>query len=299
MLHNLVNLIRPRPTFRDLSDRWLADKEHELRPQWFLQARRILRSDIIPWIGERPAHRLQRREIAQIAERIEGRGSPRVAGMALVITRSIVRHGIGKGLIDVDPTIGLKAAQVRQRDRVLTHNEIRAIWRAAGDDDHGRIIKLLLASGQRRGEIGGLRWTEIDLLERRIELPGNRTKNHRPHTVPMTPLMMDLLPAPRSTHPHVFGKLEARGFSGWSKGKRQLDRACGIEGWQVHDLRRTCASELARLGVQLSVIEKLLNHVSGSFRGVAGIYVRHQFENEKREALLAWNAELERIVNHG
>src|SRR5690606_38414039 len=122
-----------------------------------------------------------------------------------------------------------------------------------------------------------------------------RTKNRRPHDVPLSPLAVGLLP-PRRDCAFVFGRRPDSGFSGWSKCKERLDRRSGVDGWTVHDLRRTVASEMARTGVALPVIERVLNHVSGSFGGVCGVYQRYSFAAEKRAALDAWAVELERIT---
>jgi integrase len=164
-----------------------------------------------------------------------------------------------------------RPAEPESRARVLTNEELRKVWLACGDDDFGRIIRLLALTGQRREEVGGMEWTEIagDIWT----IPAARTKNRRAHTLPLLPAALALLPEPNGRL-WVFG-VGARGFSGWSAAKRALDsRAQLAEPFRIHDIRRSVATGLAELGVLPHVIEAVLNHVSGHRAGVAGIYNR-------------------------
>jgi integrase len=160
------------------------------------------------------------------------------------------------------------------------------------------IVKLLILSGQRRGEISALRkkWLSDDT----ITLPNEITKNGREHTFPIGQLAASVLESSTETSDADF-LFPARGdsetcFNGWSKSKAALDSLSGVTGWTLHDLRRTFASNLAALGVQLPVIEKLLNHVSGSFSGIVAVYQRHNFMPEMRDAIEKWEARLNKIV---
>ena len=124
-----------------------------------------------------------------------------------------------------NPAAGIKPRSVASsRERVLSETELREVWRACLDDDYGRIVRLLILTGQRKTEIGDLTWTEINQRQRQIELPGARTKNKRFHIVPLSDEAMALLPQPREAREHVFGRAANAGFSGWSKAKRELDR---------------------------------------------------------------------------
>ena len=123
----------------------------------------------------------------------------------------------------MNPVAGIKArAEASSRERVLIEAELRAVWHACGDDDYGRIVKLLILTGQRKTEIGDLTWNEINETDRQIELPGSRTKNKRPHVVPLSKLAWAALPQKREGREHLFGR-RGTGFSGWSKAKRELD----------------------------------------------------------------------------
>ena len=169
------------------------------------------------------------------------------------------------------------------------------VWRAAGDDDYGRVVRLLILTGCRREEVGGLRWTEVDAKERLIRLPGERCKNGRPHEVPLTDMSWSILQE-QPAGEHVFGP---RGFSQWSRGKRELDQRLGdaVASWRLHDIRRTTATGMADLGVMPHVIEAALNHQSGFKRGVAGTYNRSRYEREVRAALTLWAEHVASLID--
>jgi integrase len=189
----------------------------------------------------------------------------------------------------------------RSRDRVLSDTELKAIWLACSDDDHGRIVRLLMLTGQRAAEIGSLQWSEVH--DERIELPGERTKNKRPHIIPLSDPARAILAGYRmADRDHVFGRLDRGGFRGWGMPKQRLDQliaeATGspIAPWVVHDLRRTVATRMAELGIGPHIVEAVLNHVSGHKAGVAGIYNRSTYEKEKRAALTLWAEHVTALV---
>lgn len=185
------------------------------------------------------------------------------------------------------------------RDRVLADDELAAIWRACGDDDYGHVVRLLVLTGCRREEIGGLRWIEVDPKERLIRLPAERCKNHRAHDVPLTDLAWSILQEQPVTGEHVFGR--SVGFGAWSRGKEGLDeRLIGkAEPWRLHDIRRTVATRMADLGIMPHVIEAALNHQSGHKRGPAGVYNRSRYEREVRNALALWSDHVRALVEGG
>ena len=195
---------------------------------------------------------------------------------------------MGEGLADANPVIGTNkaAGEIKARDRVLTDTELATIWRGLPDNDYGRIVRLLALTGCRRDEIGSLRWSEIKRDARLIALPGERTKNSRTHDVPLSKVALEVIDSiPRRVNREfVFGEGKG-GFSGWSKAKAALDVKLGLEPWRLHDLRRTASTRMADAGVQPHIIEAVINHVSGHKAGVAGVYNRSTYENEKRAAL--------------
>jgi integrase len=186
--------------------------------------------------------------------------------------------------------------QEQTRDRVLTDAELKTIWHACPDSDFGAIIKLLALTGQRANEIGGLRWDE--LRDDEIVLPKDRTKNKRQHTVPLSVPAKSILDKFRSNHrTHVFGAVD-NGFDGWGYAKRTLDIRLGdtVAHWTVHDLRRSVATGMAELGVQPHIIEAVLNHVGGHKGGIAGVYNRAAYGEEKRKALNLWAEHVTALV---
>jgi integrase len=179
---------------------------------------------------------------------------------------------------------------------VLTGDELRELWRGLGDDRFSEIVRLLLLTGQRRNEIGHLQWSEIDFARKLIVLPPERTKNGRQHEVPLTHQALAVVERqPRRNSPGFLFS-DKQGFNDWDGGKQQLDRRVGIAPWTLHDLRRTCATQMAELGVQPHIIEAVLNHVSGHKGGVAGIYNRAKYADDMRSALQRWADHLDRIV---
>jgi integrase len=186
------------------------------------------------------------------------------------------------------------------RDRVLTHAELKAVWKACEDDDYGAVLKLLILTGQRANEIAELRWSEI--AGEQIELPAERTKNGRAHIIPLSePAQLIVGEWADENRKYVFGRDDS-GFQGWSKAKEKIDARIAAEAgkplahWTVHDLRRTVATRMAELGVQPHIIEAVLNHVSGHKGGVAGIYNRATYDREKREALNLWAEHLLAVI---
>jgi integrase len=208
---------------------------------------------------------------------------------------------VRQGLMERNPAVGVEHAPDRKRDRLLTATEIRAVWQAtAGDGDFNTIVRLLLLTGCRASEIGGLRWSEV--YSDRLVLAAERVKNNRAHTVPLTPAVRAILEArPRHTiSDHIFGR-EQLGFTGWSSSKMELDKrikAAGTElsRWTLHDLRRTFATGTCELGISPHVVEAALNHVSGFRHGVAGVYNLAALEGPIRHALATWETHVLAIV---
>jgi integrase len=246
-----------------------------------------------------PIHRLDRRAIAvELARFTEERG-PTQANRTRASLVKFLRWCAGEGFIDSNPALFVNKNAEQSRARVLTPAELRALWHASLGGDFDDAFKLLALTGQRREEIAQLRWDEIDLDRGVITLQPARTKNGRLHTIPLAAKAHEVLAGRwRERDPAralVFGRGQG-GFSGWSQSKARLDERVKIEPWIVHDLRRTVATGMADIGIQPHIIEAVLNHVSGSKRGVAGVYNRSAYEGEKAAALARWNDHLMVIV---
>jgi integrase len=242
---------------------------------------------------------VDRRAIAAQISRI-ATTAPSQANRTLTSVHAFFRWAVGEGLIENNPATDCnKAQESGARERFLTKDEIRALWTALPAGDYGDLVKLLLLTGQRRQEFGDLHWSEIDFETGQITLSGERTKNQRTHIIPMSGTVAEILRA-RPRNPErdlVFGEKGRGGFGDWSKAKARLDTMLEIPAWRIHDLRRTCATGMAELGVQPHIIEAVLNHISGHKGGVAGIYNRATYENEKRTALTLWANHVEAIVS--
>jgi integrase len=193
---------------------------------------------------------------------------------------------------------------------VLTEAELVEVWNACLDDDHGRIVRLLILTGQRRAEMGNLDWSELKLEKRQIELPERRTKNSRAHVVPLSDEALSILEGIAATDGRdlVFG-LGVGGFSGWSKAKRDLNeriaqarKRAGVKttmpGWTIHDLRRSFVTHVSERGLAPPhVVEAIVNHISGAKAGVAGVYNRASYLTEKRQALELWGAQVAALID--
>jgi integrase len=209
-----------------------------------------------------------------------------------------------EGLVAANP-VALTNKNVEQsRERVLSDAELVVIWNACQEDNYGRIIRILMLTGQRLSEISGLRWPEVSLEKRLIELPGSRVKNGRAHQIPISEAVAAILAAQPRTEGRdpVFGNGGSRAFSGYTATKAKLDariaEATGkpLPHWTAHDLRRTAATRMADLGVLPHVIEAVLNHASGHKNGIAGIYNRAVYAAEKAQALALWAAHVTALV---
>ena len=281
----ILNLFSP--SFSSLADHYLT--ERPLRPSWRREVDRLLAKELAA------LHRPSRRDVAALLNFI---AAPSVHNHCLAIVGAVYRHGIATGRCEANPADGLRRRAMPARDRTLSEAELASVWNACGDDDHGRIVKLLVLTGCRCSEVGGLLWSEVNLDKAQLELPAARCKNHRAHLVLMSPVALELLPPPRPNYPHVFGRLRGRGFSGWSKGKALLDaRLEGMAPFVLHDIRRSCVTIWNELGLAPPhIIELAINHVSGHRAGIAGTYNRSHRLEERRALAEKWVEQVRRIV---
>jgi integrase len=271
------------------------------------EVQRILKREVITVWPRKSIHEIGRRDVLRLIDGIVDRGAPFMANRVFAALRKMFNWAVERGIIDTSPCAGLKPpAAETSRDRVLSDDEIRAFWQATETAGYpfGPLFRLLLLTGQRREEVAGMRWSEIDLRNAMWRIPKERSKNGRAHDVPLPSPAVDILRGlPRiDCCDLVFTTTARTAVSGHSKAKKRLDAAmhdlAGIEttAWRLHDLRRTVASGMARLGINLPIIEKVLNHVSGSFRGIVGVYQRHEFSEEKRTALEQWARHVQALV---
>jgi integrase len=265
------------------------------------EAQRLLELYVMkPW-GGRKVTEIRRADVRNVLEKIVADGAPIAANRVHSIIRKFFNWCLDQEIVEASPCTGLKppAGKEVSRDRILTDDELRRVWKAADKlcAPYGAMVQLLILTGQRRGEVAGMQWAELDLKNRLWTLPRERVKNDRRHEVPLSPQAAAIIQSlPRISDDFVFSLNAETPLNGFGKNKDRLDELSGASDWVVHDLRRTVASGMARLGISLAIIEKILNHVSGSFAGIVGVYQRHEFAEEKRAALEKWADHVERLV---
>jgi integrase len=273
------------------------------RPGTAALIERHFRLHVLPrWRG-RTIGSITRRDVLDVLDRVVAADKPVAANSTFAVVRKLFNWCITRDLVAVSPCAGVRRPSLQQaRDRVLSDDELCHIWHAADKVSwpFGSMVKLLILTGQRRDEVARMSWAELDLDGRLWSLPRERVKNNRPHGVPLSRQALAVIGAlPRlAGSPHVLttnGRVAASGFSGGVRRLRALVPS-DMPPWRLHDLRRTCASGMARLGINLPVIEKCLNHTSGSFAGIVGVYQRHSFADEKRAAFEAWGRHVAQLV---
>ena len=263
--------------------------------------------------GKRKFAEIQKRDIIAELDKIVDRGGRGItANRTLAAIRRLCNWAVERDIISSSPCAGIRPqVEEAKRDRLLSDDEIRWLWDASNEigQPFGSAAKLLLLTGQRRGEVSEMTNREIDHNKHLWTIPKERSKNNETHEVPLSDSALALIDSMKrisSSAGYLFTTNGDSPVSGWSKAKRQLDALMSetarkqgkqLPPWRIHDLRRTAASGMARIGVQLPVIEKVLNHTSGSFGGIVGVYQRHDFAAEKRDALDAWSREVDRIVS--
>jgi integrase len=276
-----------------LVDEYLDARASEWRPNSLRQVRRHLLRYAKPLHGL-PITAVSQRNVADLLDKIAKNSGEVSANRLRASLETFVAWVIRKGIRLPEGNVVSYTGKrkERSRSRVLSDAELKAVWHACDDTDHGHIVRLLLLTGQRAAEIGSLRWDEVH--GDHIALPGMRTKNSRAHVIPLSAPAKAILDGRHILgRAFVFGRDDSAGFKGWGISKQRLDeRAAKANGsmvpWVVHDLRRTCATGMIDLGIQPHIVEAVLNHVSGHRSGVAGIYNRAAYDAEKREALERW-----------
>lgn len=315
---------RDKLTLRALIADWEREHLAERRKSYAAEAVRALHR-AFPDHLDQPAEALDRAAVVSaldaIKRRWKAKGGKRkgsaMAGRTAAYGRASFAWAIKRGTLRENPFAALPVAKsIEARDRVLSDGELAEVWRAEGEsaEPYGTIVRMLILTGQRRSEVAGMTWAELSEDLASWTIPGARTKNGAPHIVPLSEPARELLgqALPEDKARRAMQDLSAKGalvfpgerqaavYAGWSKSKADLDaaimRARGgkgaspIQPWRLHDLRRTLATGLQRLGVRLEVTEAVLNHVSGSRAGIVGVYQRHDWAQEKRAALEAWAA---------
>jgi integrase len=282
---------RDRLTLAVLVAAWKQLHLTQRRASYADEAARALRHGFAAQWGK-PAESLDRRHVVSALDALQKAGHPAMASRTAAYGRAAFQWAVKRGALLTNPFAALPAiGAAPKRERVLSDAELAAVWKAAlvMPPPFGRIVRLLALTGQRKAEVAEMTWNELSDDLSIWTIAPNRTKNGAQHVVPLAaPAVAILREMPRIEALALPGGRRGSPFSGWSKSKQRLDELSGVDDWRLHDIRRTVATGLQRLGTRLEVTEAILNHVSGSKAGIVGVYQRHDWAVEKREALDAW-----------
>jgi integrase len=301
-----VRVERTAHTFGALAERYLAFQERELRPGSFREIVRHLRTHTKP-VHDLPVDTVDQTTLDDLLDKIDKDSGAVTSNRVRATVSAMFAWGMRKGIALSNPVANTNKRGEQPRDRVLSDAELRLLWQAldATNGQYAAIIKLLMLTGQRVNEIAGLRWPEVNFDRNLISLPSSRTKNARPHDIPMSASVRDILKSQpqKDGRDYIFGRRSGP-FSGLSRCKAALDKRIAelnggkpLPAFVHHDLRRSTATGMADIGIQPHIIEAVLNHVSGHKGGIAGIYNRSQYGPEKVQALTRWADHINGLVS--
>ena len=285
---------KPATDFESVSREWL--KRDQKKNRSYNDVARAVEREMIPAWGHRSINEITRRDVLDLIDIIADRGAVTMARRVQAYVHRLFRWAVGRGIIDANPASDLpKPGSETKRDRVLTDDELVTVWKGAVSLGwpFGDATRLLILTGARREEIGQLRWGEIS--DDAINLSGERTKNGQPHSIPLSKPAREIIAslARIAGSDFVFTTTGKTPISGWSRAKEKLG---DVASWRIHDLRRTAATGLQKLGTPLPVTESILGHVAGSRAGVVGVYQRYDYADEKRTALEEWAKHVETLT---
>ena len=274
---------------------------------WQKLVERTLRLHVNPHLKRKPLGAITRSDVSTLLDRIPAH-QVALKRDSFAVIRRLFRWAVNRGDIERSPCEGMETPKaVTARDRALSFDELSRVWQAstAIKGSFGPIVRLLIATGQRREEVSALHWSEVNQDDRVWTLPKERSKNGVAHRIPLNELAFEILSArsgsvdwPRSGL--VFGTSSGKKFNGHAKGKLAIDGVIAQDGrpplaaWRLHDLRRSLATGFQKLGVRFEVTEAVLNHLSGHKSGIAAVYQTHDWDEEKKAALASWSEKLKR-----
>ena len=291
-----------RKTFRALAENYIALECPGL--QRSSETESIIRRELLPAWSDRHTAGFRRSDLTELTDRLIVTGTPMAAHRVYQTATRIFNWALNRGDIETSPFAAMKPPVKKVvRDRALKEHEIKALWSVWGEQAYpfGPLQQLLLLLGQRRSEVAEMRWPEVDFDKREWTIPASRSKSRREHIVPLADAAVNILDSlPRFTEGDFVFTTTAgrRPVSGFSKAKVRTDQMLlehdtAIENWWIHDLRRTCRTGMARLGVPEIVSERVLNHQA---QGLTKVYNLHEYLTEKADALARWAQEVQNIV---
>jgi integrase len=284
-----------RNTFASVAEEFMADHAKNLRTKDEMQ--RMINVDLLPVWGAKPLASITRADVKALI-REKARTAPIAANRLLSLVSKIFTWALDEEIIQASPAVRLKRpGEEQERERSLTDDEIKILWGVftAMGYPFGHGLKFLLVTGQRRGEVGGMKWSEID--GDGWNLPGTRAKSRQGHRVPLSTLALEILEQCPRIGDYVF--MSGRGLEpleGWDGAKRRADTflAKPIEPWRIHDLRRTMATQMRSIGIDRLIVSKLLNHAES---GITKTYDRYAADPEKAVAMERWSDKLKEIIS--
>src|SRR5215831_13068378 len=302
---------RAGETFGALLPRFLEHQRKRQKPRSYVETERHLTKHAKVLHGQ-PIEGITRRTIAGLLGKLETRSGPAARNRIRATLSAFFTWAAREGYIDANPVTFTNKAEEQVRERVLSDDELGTIWRVLDgvSSQSVAIIRLLMLTGARRNEITDLRWSEVDLDNALITLPPARTKNKREHLVPLSePALAILRAQPQRITPdgtpreHIFGVGAGRGFQDWGGAKKDVEARIAAAGhkpivnWRLHDFRRSLSTALHdHFGVPPHVVEVMLGHVGGHKGGVAGVYNKALYLEERRRALERWGAHIMGLV---
>ena len=288
---------RRAESFGELAELYLEKHAKVVKRSWREDERTINR-ELLPRWKNWKAIEIKRKHVIAMLDEIAGRGSGTMANRTRALASKIFNFGIQRDVVEYNPVHNVPIpGEERRRDRVLSENEIRVMWQDL-DHESPRIaatLKLALLTAQRRTEVLGMRWDELDIEAGWWTIPADRAKNKLAHRVPLAPQALDLLRGLKKTSgksEYIFPGSKKEPIANLQKPMRRIRQRTGIE-FRFHDLRRTAASHMTGIGISRLVVGKILNHAE---RDVTAVYDRHSYDADKRKALTRWDRRIAEIL---
>ena len=289
-------------TFGSLVETYFADETPKIDSGRAVEA--IIRRELLPHWRTRPLSEITGKDAIRRVDAVKRRGTPYAANRLVEVIKRLFTYAVEKMELTQSPMVSIKKpAKKIARDRTLKEQEIKDLWTAWNSMGFpfGQFMQLLLLTAARRDEVAGMRWSELNLDAATWTIPRERTKSERANIVHLSPVALAALSAvPRTMAQFVFPTQRGNTYlSGFSKAKARADTLSGVTDWRIHDLRRTAVTGMAELNVPPHVVEKILNHSSGEISGVAAVYNRFEYLEERADALDLWGQRIETIVAPG
>ena len=288
--------------FSDAMAEWYSRDQSSNKS--FSQVKNTMSLHVEPYFRNFKITEIEKRDILKIVDRV-GKTAPTQANRVLSFLKRFLNWCVSRDLLEVSPANGIAKFKTEQgRDRVLSPSELESVYQTCHQLEYpfGPLYKVLLLTGQRLNEVAGMSWTEVDFDNAMWTIPSARAKNKSSHLVHLSKPVIGQLNLLRqfSNSDLVFTTTGKTSVSGFSKSKRKLDALSDVRDWRLHDLRRSFATITTEtLGFEPTVVDRILNHVSGSVRGVAAIYQRGKYLEKRREVLEAWATYVESLGQYG